>query len=217
MVSYKSIIFMSIFVFCFPLITCASSTFFDLEYKGITVKLPSNWKYNNKQMNDHLNNLSESLLKLNKLDIDQGNNLILAAGNLKLDDDRPSIASIRISVKDEPSLSQKELRKLSKSDLAEFNRENSKLVKQSANMMLNIDGVNKVDVLSSSVKKVNNNICTYSELAVTYEDDLKIQESYVCLFKSRRIKLSSSYSYKAKQLVKPTLDYIVSTLKVIGD
>lgn len=202
-----------------PFTVQADSTYFDLQHKYIKIKLPRNWNYNNKQINDHLNTLTESVLKLNKYDIDQGNNQILAAGSLTLKPNDGTVATVRLSVREEPSLSQKDLRAAfaNASDRKELEEGSRASAVESAKLLMKIDGVVKTEVLSASLKKLNNNVCIFNEVLVHYATNQRVQESYVCLFKKSRVKLSSSYNYDAKAIAKPVLDYIAGSLTIKSD
>jgi hypothetical protein len=202
-----------------PLTALADRAYFDLHHKNIKIKLPRNWNYNSKQINDHLNTLTESVLKLNKYDIDQGNNQILAAGSLTLKPGAGTVATVRLSVREEPSLSQKDLRAAfaNTNDREELEYGSSATAVESANLLMKMDGVVKAEVLSASMKKLNNNVCIFNEVLVHFATDKRVQESYVCLFKKSRVKLSSSYNYDAKEIAKPVLDYIAGSLSIKGD
>jgi len=201
-----------------PLTVQADSTYFDLQHKYIKIKLPRNWNYNNKQINDHLNTLTESVLKLNQYDIDQGNNQILASGSLTLKPNDGTVATVRLSVREELSLSQKDLRAAfaNATDRKELEEGSRASAVESAKLLMKIDGVVKAEVLSG-LKKLNNNVCIFNEVLVQYATNQRVQESYVCLFKKSRVKLSSSYNYDAKAIAKPVLDYISGSLTIKSD
>lgn len=192
------------------------SMFLAINYQGIQLKVPRNWQYNSAELNNHINTATESMLKLQKIDLDQGNNQILVAGTLRMDNKRP-IANLRLSVRNEPALSQKDMKVALKSEPTELDAAAKALADQGVKVLRKIDTVKKADVVSAKIKNINGNICMMSEIIVMYEDDVRINESYVCMFKNRRVKLTHSYSADTKEIVKPILDYVTSTLKVSGN
>jgi len=192
------------------------SMFLVINYQGIQLKVPKNWQYNSPELNNHINTATESMLKLQKIDVDQGNNQILVAGTLRMDNKRP-IANLRLSVRNEPALSQKEMKVALRSNPTELDAAAKALADQSVEILRKLDAVKKADVVSAKIKNINGNFCMMSEIIVMYEDDIKINESYVCMYKNRRVKLTHSYSADTKEIVKPILDYVTSTLRVSGN
>lgn len=91
------------------------------------------------------------------------------------------------------------------------------IANQSIKVFRKLDTVEKADILSTKMKTINGNLCFTCKYIVMYEHDVRIVDTYICIFKNRIVKLTSSYSADTKETVKPVLDYVTSTLKISGN
>ena len=94
------------------------SAFATMRFGNILqVDLPRKWTYMDKNVADHLNTSSEAVAKVVGVAIAQGNNTILLAANA-YDTRGKSKATLRISVRSAPGLTQSQMREFATQPLS---------------------------------------------------------------------------------------------------
>lgn len=189
------------------------STFATVRFgELVQVDLPKNWTYMDRRVADHLNTSSEAVIKLAGVSVGQGDNKILVAANA-YDSQGKSRATVRISVRAAPSVTQSQIRELATQSTVTIESQLRPTADETARAMLKVPGVKSYMVRAVKLDQNDSLVCLQS----SFEGDLGhgplIFDTWVCPLGDRTLKLSTSYAKNSRSLYWPTLNLVWQSLR----
>lgn len=170
----------------------------------VQVDLPRSWTYLDPTVASHLNTSSEAVGKTIGIDLPQGDNAVLAAANAH-DSAGKTKATLRVSYRAEPGLSQAQMRELARSSPTEI----EVLLRPSADAtikaMLQVAGVKSYRATELRIDTSGSLACTLSRFEGDYGGRLMVSDTWVCPITSGNLKLSTSYDKALAAVYVPTL------------
>ncbi len=199
-------------MFCIIPSYASDSSFGTVEFANVArIALPRNWIYLDKELTSHLNTSSEATSRVLGIPINQGNNIILVAGNA-FDSAGHSRATIRLSVRDAPSPSQQHFRELAKQSPALVRDALLPAARETADTMLKIPGISSYKIVGAQLDHNGELYCARLSFESEYNDRVVITDTWLCPLTVRVIKLSSSYDKQFGAIYSPTIDYVRRSL-----
>jgi len=192
-----------------------TSAFHKRTFEGVTVSVPKSWHWigvnDRESINTNLEALGDSL----GLEINQGNNVVLLAGNA-YDDARITRATIRLSVRAGATVSQSDLRgALSESQQVE--QELLSAAEQTATAMRKLPQAAYYKVVSGGLRQNGHIICTWIRFEYDVGKGSTISDSWICPVSDRTFKLTASYTKARAPLYAATIDYTWRSLRCSQD
>lgn len=189
------------------------SSFFTKDFNGITVSLPKSWKWMDHADAESLNTNTEAVGESVGMKIDQGNNTILVAGNA-FNDAEDSVATVRLSARSAPTISQAELR-LALND-PQTNIENVLVgqAEHTAMSMRKLPYVIYYNVIGAGLRQNGSLICTWSAFEFDIGKGPYVSDTWICPLSNRTLKLTTSYSKARANLFAATVDHIWRSLSL---
>ena len=190
------------------------SAFATVRYgDAVQVELPRNWTYMDSAVASHLNTSSEAVAKVVGLTLPQGNNVVLVAANAH-DSAGKSKATLRVSMRTEPGLTQAQMRELVRSSPAEIEAMLRPSADETVKAMLQMQGVKSYRVTELRLDTSGALTCSLSRFEGDYGGRLMVSDTYVCPAAARTIKLSISYEKALASIYAPTLANVRRTLSI---
>jgi hypothetical protein len=190
------------------------SEFVRVQFSSVaSIEVPRNWTFLDQNLRQHLNTNTEATLKLSGLNIAQGDNRILVAANAYSSNKKPS-ATMRLSVRRADSPTQDEMRELVKLSKAELQAILAPAIADTKRTMLNAGRASAFNVRASGIVANGDFLCTVTEFEITYDDGKHANQTYVCPFGDKRVKLTTSYRISESSLFRPVTEYVWRSLRV---
>jgi hypothetical protein len=185
------------------------STFVRLQFgNDVSIEVPRNWNYLDKNIRQHLNTYSEATSKFAGIDVNQGNNQILVAANAYTNGKKPS-ATMRLSVRVGAFPTQAEIKD---TDLNALRRNvEMALSKVQSSLPENVKGMNLLDV---SVKRLGDYYTIVTEKQVDYVSGSELDRLDVIYVGSKVYKLNTSYRKSEAWLFEPVIRHIRQSLTI---
>lgn len=195
----------------------AVSSFQTVEFGGIVkISLPKNWAYLDKYVADHLNTSSEALSRISGLVIAQGDNRVLVAANA-YDDKGKTRATLRLSVRKAVSPSQTDMRELGKQPKNVIQSALLPSANEIVEAMLKVSGVKSYKIRAVKIDQNGTLVCSLASFEGDYDNRSVVSSTWVCPLGDRTIKLSASYEKHLESVYLPTINYVWSSLAVVGN
>lgn len=190
-----------------------SSSFAKLQFgETIFLEVPRNWTYLNEQIRQHLNTGSEAVGRLAGLPVAQGDNQILLAANAFTSFKTPS-ATVRLSVRPGPGLTQADVRELAKYPKAELDSVFGPILTETARALHSIEGVKYAKALDLQVKSNRYISCIFTEFEYAKPDGISLSQTWLCPMDDKAVKLSTSYRKTEATLFKPVITHVWESLR----
>lgn len=170
----------------------------------VQVDLPRNWTYIDKKIADHLNTSSEAIGNFAGVNIAQGDNTILVAANA-YDSQGKSKATLRISVRASPNITQAQMRELSSQPASIIESQLRPSADETVKTMLKVPGVKFYAVRAVKIDRNDALICSLSSYEGDFGRGTVISETWVCPLGESTLKLSTSYEKGLQAIYGPTL------------
>ncbi|MHB1085655.1 MAG: hypothetical protein ACYCZA_12565 [Thiobacillus sp.] len=170
----------------------------------VQVDLPRNWTYMDKSVADHLNTSSEAVASLAGVTIAQGDNTILVAANA-YDGQGKSKATLRISVRAAPGLTQAQMRELSVQPLGTIDSQLRPSAEATVTAMLKVPGVKSYSVREVKIDRNGSLVCMLSSFEGDFGRGPVISATWVCPLGDSTLKLSTSYEKSSQAIYGATL------------
>jgi hypothetical protein len=192
---------------------CADSTFVKIEYGGfLTVEVPKHWTYLDENSKKNMNNFSEAVLKLNNIDINQGNNHILISANSYDASSNFPIATIRLSVRLGDSPTQSDMRELARYPVSDLKEIFDPMAKKLELAMLSVNEVKSYELIDTRIVTNSNMSCFYVESQFDASHGMTLNQTYICPMGDKSVKLATSVKKTQNMLFKPILEYVWASL-----
>ncbi len=192
----------------------AKSTFVRLEFAGVaSIEVPRNWKFLDAELRRHLNTSTEATLKISGLSITQGDNHILVAANAYSSNRHPS-ATLRLSVRFAESPTQAKIREFAQLPRAEQEAAFAPVLAETRRAVLSTGAARSFSVTNRGVAAGAGFLCTMTGFEITYDDGKHANQTYVCPFGDRTVKLTTSYRVSEAHLFRPVAEYVWRSLRV---
>lgn len=189
------------------------SAFATVKLRDLQVDLPRSWTYMDKRVADHMNTSSEAAVNLTGLSLSQGDNEILVAANA-YDDQGKSKATLRISLRTAPSMSQAQMRELAAQPASVTEGYLLSAADETVKTMLNVPGVRSYAIRAVKIDRNSELVCSLSSFEGDFGRDIVISNTWVCPLGDRTLKLSTSYQKSLQSIYSPTLDRVWRSLRV---
>ena len=190
------------------------STFAKLDFGGsVYIEAPRNWTYLNDSIKKHINTGSEATVRLAGVSPNNGQNVILIAGNAYTSH-RTTSGLFRLSVRYGNSPVQEDMRELAKLPEAEVAQILMPVANLTRKAMLNNKDIKTVKIVSSKVITNNGLVCMFYEFETDLSDGIKLSQTYLCPLGNKAVKLSTSYRKSEASLFRPVVEYIWTSLRV---
>jgi hypothetical protein len=185
------------------------STFARLQFgNDVSIEVPRNWTFLDKNMRQHLNTYSEAVSKFAGIDVNQGNNQILVAANAYTNDKKPS-ATMRLSVRVGTFPVQTEIKD---ADLNVLRRETEmELAKVRSSLPEN---VKDMKLLGVRVERLGTYYAIVTDKQVDYVSGPMLDQLNVIYVGSKVYKLYTSYSKSEAWLFEPVIRHIRQSLTI---
>ena len=170
----------------------------------VQVDLPRNWTYIDKKIADHLNTSSEAMGNFAGVNIAQGDNTILVAANA-YDSQGKSKATLRISVRAAPNITQAQMRELSSQPAGIIESQLRPSADETVKAMLKVPGVKFYAVRAVKLDRNDALVCSLSSFEGDFGRGPVISETWVCPLGESTLKLSTSYEKGLQTIYGPTL------------
>ncbi len=175
---------------------------------GVQVDLPRNWTYMDKRVADHMNTSSEATANLTGLSLNQGDNDTLVAANAH-DGQGKSKATLRISMRAAPSMSQAQMRELAAAPPSATEEQLRSAADETVKVMLKVPGVRSYAVRTVKLDRNAALVCSLSSFEGEFGRGLVVSDTWVCPLGDRTLKLSTSYEKSSQSIYLPTLGPIL--------
>jgi hypothetical protein len=179
---------------------------------GVQVDLPRNWTYMDKRVADHMNTSSEADANLAGLSVSQGDNEILVAANA-YDSQGKSKATLRISVRVAPSMSQAQMRELAAQPSSATEDQLRSVANETVKAMLKVPGVRSYAIRAVKLDRNTALVCSLSSFEGDLGRGLVVSDTWVCPLGDRTLKLSTSYEKGSQSIYLPTLGRVWRSLQ----
>ncbi len=183
------------------------------QFDGISILVPRNWHWMGKNDSDSLNTNAEALSDTLGLDIRQGNNVILLAGNAH-DDANISRATIRLSVRMGTKITQSELQEAA-SEPRQFNKEIFEAAEQTAVAMRKLPQNKYYNATAGRLRQNGKISCVWVEFEFDLGKGGTIADTWICPVSGRTFKLSTSFAKARAGLYAATIDYVWRSLSLV--
>jgi len=178
----------------------------------VQVDLPRNWTYMDRSMADHMNSSSEAAAKLAGVAIEQGDNTILVAANA-YDSKGKSKATLRISVRAAPSVTQAQMRELVTQPTSDIEAQLRPTADETVKAMLNAPGVKSYSVRAVKLDRNDSLVCFLSSFEGNLTHGIILSDTWVCPLGDRTLKLSTSYAKSSQSIYRPILELVWQSLR----
>ena len=179
---------------------------------GVQVDLPRNWTYMDKRVADHMNTSSEVVANLAGLSVSQGDNEILVAANA-YDSQGKSKATLRISVRAAPSMSQAQMRELAAQPASVTKEQLRSAADETVTAMLKVPGVRSYSIRAVKLDGNAALVCSLSSFEGDIGRGLIVSDTWVCPLGDRTLKLTTSYEKSSQSIYLPTLGRVWRSLQ----
>jgi hypothetical protein len=185
------------------------STFARLQFgDDVSIEVPRNWTFLDKNIRQHLNTYSEAVSKFAGIDVNQGNNQILVAANAYTKDKKPS-ATMRLSVRVGIFPSQAEIKY---ADSNELKREAEMTLKRlQASLPENVRAMKLLDI---RVERLGAFFTIVTDKQVDYVSGSELDRLDVIYIGSKVYKLNTSYRKSEALMFEPVIRHIRQSLTI---
>jgi len=181
------------------------SAFVTLRFGDLVqVELPRSWTYLDPKVASHLNTSSEAVGKTLGIDLPQGDNAVLAAANA-YDSAGKTKATLRVSYRAEPGLTQAQIRELARSSPTEIEALLRPSADATVKAMLQMPGVKSYRAIELRIDTSGYLVCTFSRFEGDYGGRLMVSDTWVCPITSGNLKLSTSHEKALAAIYVPML------------
>ena len=185
------------------------STFAHFRFgSDISIDVPRNWYFLDKNVRQHLNTYSEAVVNLAGITAAQGNNQILIAANAYTTSNKPS-ATMRLSVRKGEFISQNEVRDADSKELemmAKFQLDKLKKFLP--------DNVKDMSLISVRIEKLGNNYSIVTEKLVEFVSGFSVDRLDVIYSSNVVYKLNTSYRRSEAWMFEPVITFIRNSLSI---
>ncbi len=179
----------------------------------VQVVLPRSWTYLDPNVASHLNASTEAVGKSIGIALPQGDNVVLVAANAR-DSTGKTKATLRVSYRAEPGLSQVQMRELARSSPADVDA----LLRPSADAtikaILQMLGVKSYRATELRIDTSGSLVCTLSRFEGDYGGRLMVSDTWICPIASGNLKLSTSHEKALATIYEPTLANLRRSLAI---
>jgi len=179
----------------------------------LSVDLPRDWTYMDKSLSSHINTSSEAKARVLGIEINQGDNKVIVAANA-YDKAGHSNATLRISVREQATLTQPQMRELMKESpeaIAELFRP---VTTETVKAMLKMPGAKQYRLRSIKMLENHSLVCYQTIYEGDFGRGLVISSTSVCPLENKTLKFSSSYQKGLEALYAPIIDWIWASLQL---
>ena len=160
-----------------------------------------------------LNTNSEAMGDSLGLDVNQADNAILIAGNA-LDGSNKTTATMRVSVRSRPGLSQADMRQGLSEPQDEIEEELMKAADQTAGQLRKAPHVVLYEVRGAGLRRNDAVVCTWMGFRYDLGRGPMIGDTWICPDSSRTVKLSTSYQESRSALYEATINRMWQSLNL---
>jgi hypothetical protein len=186
--------------------------FVPLDFDGeVSIEAPRHWTVLDENMKNHLNTLSEAVVRIAGLPQSANDNIILIAANAHTSLPSPS-ATMRLSIRRGNVPSQTEIRELDSLPPDELAQAFQPAAEQTRKMMLSIEGISSAKLVDTRVVKNKSLFCIYVEFETDSIAGTSMSKTYLCPISTKSIKLSTSYRKSEAPLFQPILEHVWQSL-----
>jgi len=209
-------------VIAFAVVTASStcyaqkSTFTTLRFgELVQVDLPRNWTYLDPVVASHLNTSSEAMGREVGINVPQGDNVVLVAGEAR-DSTGKKRATLRVSYRAEQSVSQADMLELARLPPAETEALLRPSADATVKAMLKVPGVKSYRATQLRFDTSGPLTCSHARFEGEYGGVVMISETWVCPIAKGNLKLSTSHEKALNSVYAPTLANVRRSLAPIG-
>ncbi len=193
------------------------SAFFKKQFDGgISVELPTNWRWMDASDAASLNTSSEAVADSVGFEVNQGNNTILLAGNA-FNDDKQSVATLRVSLRSSALGSQADMREGLKDPQRDVEAAMLIELETTAAAMRKLPTTRYYRVVGGSFKQNPSLICIWSGFESDVGRGATVSDLWVCPLGKRALKLSASYHKDRANLFAPIIAYVWRSLSATSN
>ncbi len=174
----------------------------------VSVDVPRNWYFLDKNIRDNLNTFSEAAVRLAGISAAQGNNQILIAANAYTNSKKPS-ATMRLSVRRGNFISQSDVQD---SDIKKIKMMTKKQIDKLNESLP--DYVKSMKLVSVRVEKIGGYYSVVTKKLVEYDTGLEVDRLDVIYFPKVVYKLNTSYRKNEEWMFKPILEIVRNSLSI---
>lgn len=197
-----------------PAQSIASPSAFERKvFEGVSVSLPRNWRWMGGSDAQALNANSEALTDSLGVGVDQGNNTILVAGNA-FNDERVSVATMRLSVRSGSTIGQADLREALKEPQEPISREIREVAEKTATAMRKLPQMQFYNVTGGGLRQNGSMVCMWTAFEYDLGQGATASDSWVCPSADRTFKLTTSYAKSRANLYAATVDYVWRSIRL---
>ena len=174
----------------------------------VSIDVPRNWYFLDKNIRQHLNTYSEAVVRLAGIKAAQGNNQILIAANAYTTSKKPS-ATMRLSARKGEFISQSEVRDADPKELeivAKYQLDKLKSYLP--------DNVKSMSLVGVRIEKLGNYYSIVTEKLVEYTSGVQVDRLDVIYFCNVVYKLNTSYKKSEEWMFKPILKILRESLSI---
>ncbi len=186
-----------------------NSTFSHFRFgSDVSIDVPRNWYFLDKNIRQHLNTYSESVVRLAGISVAQGNNQILIAANAYTTSKKPS-ATMRLSARKGEFISQSEVRGADSKGLEMMAKIQIDKLRNSLP-----DNVKSMSLIGVRIEKLGNYYSIVTEKLVEYKSGVAVDRLDVIYFRNVVYKLNTSYRKSEAWMFEPILKILRESLSI---
>ena len=200
---------------CARLSHAQTDAFARLDFGGeLLIEVPRHWTYFDENLRKHLDTATEATTRLAGISRASAEHVILVAGNAQTSS-RGTSATLRLSVRRGPGLTQAQMREVAKVPKAELAKLLAPVLEDTRKVLVGVDGVTGAQP-SSDVRLVTNQglLCMFFEFQTDTMDGARLSQTYLCPLGDKAVKLSTSYRVSEARLMRPVVEYVWQSLRI---
>jgi hypothetical protein len=190
------------------------SSFAKLQFgERISLEVPRNWRFLNKEIRDHLNTGAEAAARLAGINSAQGDNQILMAAQAFTSGTTPA-ATLRLSARPGPAPTQAEVREVAKLPKSEMTAALMPVLLETERGLRLMEGIQSAKALGVRVESNSTVSCIFTEFEVVRAEGTRLIQTWLCPTGDNSVKLTTSYRKSEMALFKPVILHVWSTLRI---
>ncbi len=179
----------------------------------VQVDIPRNWTYVDKRLSQDMNVASEAIALNLGLPVNQGDNIVLVAGNA-MDGQRKTRATFRISVRVAKTATQAQMKEVAKSPPSEIQEALRPMAEEGVKALRQMPGVISYAIREVKIDRNENLTCMQASFEGVFGTGPRISSTWVCPVGTGTIKLSTSYDKPLQAIYEPILARVWRSLRV---